>query len=161
MKKTVCAMVCLGLAAQAQAPPSPAATRDANLKEYVELLRKDVKKDKVAIISELMDLTPEQSAKFWPVYNEYDKALTKFLDDRVRLIKMYADNYDALTDQKATEIANGFLDMERNRNELKRQYLQKMGQALTPKLAVRFLQIESQLEKIIDLQIAASLPIVE
>ena len=77
------------------------------------------------------------------------------------MIKLYADNFGALTHQRAMQIANGFLDLEGKRNELKRQYLQKMSQVLTPKLAVRFLQIESQLEKIIDLQIAANLPIVE
>jgi len=161
MRRTLLILAGLGLGVSAQAPPSPAATREANLKEYVALLRKDVNKDKVTILSDLMELSPEESAKFWPLYNEYDKALTKLLDNRVALIKMYADNYGKLTDQKAEEIATGILNMERDRIELRRQYLQRVGQALTVKLAVRFLQIETQLEKIIDLQIASSLPIVE
>ena len=161
MQKKLCIFICLSVGAFAQAPPSEGENRDANLKQYVDLLRKDIKTNKVAIISDLMELTPDQAAKFWPLYNEYDKALTKLLDDRVRLIKSYADNYGSLTDQKAAEIATGVLNMEQGRIELKRQYLTKMGKSLTPKLAVRFLQIESQLEKIVDLQISASLPIVE
>jgi hypothetical protein len=36
-----------------------------------------------------------------------------------------------------------------------------LSQALTAKDAARWLQIESQIEKVIDLQILASLPIVE
>ena len=161
MKKSLIVLICLGASAWAQAPPSKAASKEANVKEYITLLRQDVQKQKVAILTELMDLSAEDAAKFWPVYNEYDKELTKLKDERVSLIKDYADNFGSLTDEKATQLANGFLDLDGKRNDLKRQYLQKVGQALTPKLAVRFLQIETQLEKIIDLQIASNLPIVE
>jgi hypothetical protein len=141
--------------------PSPEETKEANLKAYVDLLRKDVKKDKVAILTELMQLSPDEAAKFWPVYNEYDKALTKLGDERIAFIRMYAENETTLTDQKATQIVTGLLDIEGRRNQLKREYLKRMSHALSGKLAARFLQIESQLERVVDLQVAASLPIVE
>jgi hypothetical protein len=141
--------------------PSPDETKEANLKAYVDLLRKDVKKDKVAILTDLMQLGPDESAKFWPVYNEFDKALTKLADERIAFIRMYAENYGSLTDQKASQIAMGLLDIEGRRNQLKKDYLQRMSQSLSGKVAARFLQIESQLERVIDLQIAASLPVVE
>ena len=145
----------------AQDAPSAADTKEANLKAYVELLRKDLKKDKVAILTELMQLSPEESAKFWPVYNEYDKALTKLADERISFIRMYAANLGSLTDAKAMQIATGLLDLEGRRNQLKKEYLQRMSQTVSVKQAVRFVQIENQIEKLVDLQIAASLPIVE
>ena len=157
----LCLMATVGLPVQAQVPPTAEETKEANLKTYVNLLRKDLKRDKVAILTELMELNPEQAAKFWPVYNEYDKGLTKLADERIALIRMYAENYGSLTDQKVTHIATGLLELEGRRNQLKKQYFQRMSQAVSPKLAARFLQIENQIEEIIDLQIAASLPIVE
>ena len=152
------ALVCAAAPAQ---QPTAEQTREANLKAYVDLLRKDVKKDKVAILSDLMQLSPEDASKFWPVYNEYDKALTVLADERVALIRMYAENFGTITDQMATKLATGFMDLDTKRNQLKRQYFQRMSAALNPKLATRFLQIENQLEKIIDLQIASSLPVIE
>jgi hypothetical protein len=152
------------IVAAAAAPPQKAPVdqnKEANLKAYVDLLRKDVKKEKVAILSELMELSPEESAKFWPVYNEYDKALTTIHDGRVALIKLYSDSYGSMTDQVATKLANGALDLDAKRNDLKRQYFQKFSQTLNPRIGARFLQIENQLEKIIDLQIASSLPVIE
>lgn len=149
------------LAFAAPQQPSAAANQEANLKAYVDLLRKDVKKEKVAIITELMELGPEDSAKFWPVYNEYDKALTALADERIALIRYYSENYQAMTDEAATKLANGVFDLEAKRNNLKRQYFEKMSKALNAKLAARFLQIENQLEKIIDLQIASRLPVIE
>jgi hypothetical protein len=167
-----CALAFTAILAVASGQQSPAAketeerptakqTEEANLKAYVGLLRKDVKKEKVSIITELMGLSPEESAKFWPVYNEYDKALTVLGDERIGLIRMFAESYGSMTDQMATKLAMGVLDLEGKRNQLKRQYFERMSKALTPITAARFLQIESQLEKIIDLQIASSLPIVE
>ena len=147
--------------ALAQKPPSSKETKEANLKAYVDLLRKDIKKDKVAILTELMQLDPDEAAKFWPVYKDFDKALTKLADERIALIRMYAENQDNLTDQKATQIAMGMLDLEGRRNQLKKDYFQRISQALSGKLAARFLQIESQIERVLDLQIADSLPVVE
>ena len=157
----LCLMALAGLLVLAQAPPTAEETKEANLKTYVDLLRKDLKRDKVAILTELMELSPEEAAKFWPVYNEYDKALTKLGDERIAFVRMYAENYGLLTDQKVTQIATGLLDLEGRRNQLEKQYFQRMSQAMSPKLAARFLQIEDQIEKIIDLQIASILPVVE
>lgn len=145
----------------AQEAPSALETKETNLKAYVNLLRKDLKKDKVAILTELMQLGPEESAKFWPVYNEYDKALTKLGDERIAFIRMYAENYGSLTDLKVTQIATGLLDVEERRTQLKREYFQRMSQTVSVKQAARFLQIETQIEKLVDLQVAAMLPIVE
>jgi hypothetical protein len=55
----------------------------------------------------------------------------------------------------------GLMDLESRRVELRKQYSPLMSQALTVKDAARWLQIESQMEKLIDLQILSSLPIVE
>jgi len=167
LKRFLAVIGCSGLlaltapAVPAQEPPTAEETREANLKAYVDLMRKDLKEDKVAILTELMELSPEEASKFWPVYNEFDKELTKLADQRIALVRMYAENYGSLTDQKVTELALGVLDLEANRNGLKRKYFQRISQAVTPKLAARFLQIENQIEKIVDLQIASSLPIVE
>lgn len=167
MRKTTNYLASLGILAiacplaMAQEPPTAQQTQEANIKAYIELLRKDVKKDKVSILTELMDFGPGDAAKFWPVYNEYDQALTKLGDERIAFIRMYAENYSALTDEMATKIATGMMDIEGRRVELRKQYLPRMIETLGAKAAVRWLQIEAQLEKVLDLQILASLPIVD
>src|SRR3954452_8254668 len=151
----------LAVAAATAQTPTPEQTQEANLKAYISMMRKDLKKDKVSILTELMALEPDQSAKFWPVYNEYDKALTKLSDERVVFIRMYADNFSSLTGDMATKVALGIMDVEARRVDLRKQYFLRLGKVLTPKDAVRWLQIEAQMEKLVDLQILSSLPIVE
>ena len=147
--------------AQATKVATPDDTREANLRAYVELLRSDVRSQKAAILTELMDFTEAEDAKFWPVYREYETELAKVNDDRLALIKEYAENYEKLTDEVADRLARGALDVEGRRNGLKARYYDRFKSVLSPKAAARFLQIENQMLLILDLQIAASLPIVQ
>ena len=45
-------------------------TKNQNLRAYVELLRSDVRAQKVAILTELMELNEAQDTGFWPIYRE-------------------------------------------------------------------------------------------
>jgi len=147
--------------AQAPKVASPSDTREANLRAYVELLRSDVRSQRVAIITELMGFTEAEDAAFWPVYREYETELGKVNDDRLALVKEYAASYGTLTDAVADRLARGALDVEGRRNALKARYYDRFKSVLSPKAAARFLQIENQMLLILDLQIAASLPIVQ
>jgi len=136
-------------------------TREANLRAYTELLRSDLRSQKTAIITELMDFTEAEDAKFWPVYREYEAELVKINDDRIALIMEYAAHYEKLTDEVADRLARGALDLEGRRNALKARYYDRFKTVVSPKTAARFLQVENQILLILDLQIAASLPIVQ
>jgi hypothetical protein len=149
-------------AAKSQAPAaqdSEQQTKALNLSAYAELLRSDVRAQKVAIITEVMGFTDKEDEAFWPIYREYDLEMAKLGDERVALIADYAKNYANVTDEVADRLASRALELESRRQELKGQVYQKVKKALSPLTAARFLQVEHQLLLLIDLQIAASLPI--
>lgn len=143
----------------AKAPPAD--SRDVNLRAYVELLRSDVRAQKVAILTEMMEFTEAEDTAFWPIYREYDVELSTINDDRLKLIGEYAKSYDTMTDAIADRIAKGALDLESRRQALKLKYYDRVKGALSPKQAARFLQVENQLLLLIDLQIASALPVVQ
>ena len=151
------------IAQQPSAEIHPAATesQETNIRAYVELLRVDVKTKKTAIFTEIMQFNALQAAKFWPIYNEYDTELQKLNDQKLAGIQEYAKNFGSMTDEKADELAMLALELENKRNDLKKTYYEKVREQLGGIVAARFLQIENQLLMVIDLQIAASLPIVE
>ena len=163
---TVCALAGLvvisaGPTFCAQEKASQSETQEQNIDTYVNLLREDVQKQKVAITSQLMQLSPEQAAIFWPIYNEYAKELSALGDLRLRAIKEYAANYSSLSDEKATELAKMRFEYEEGLLAMKKKYFEKLSKALTLKLAARFFQIENQLLDVIDLQVASNLPIIQ
>jgi hypothetical protein len=144
-----------------QPAATPAETKDLNLRAYVELLRADVRAQKVAFLTELMEFTEAEDKAFWPIYRAYDTELSAINDERVSGIEEYARSYDKVSDALADKLATKALELEGRRTALKEKYFTRLKGALSPKTAARFLQVENQLLLIIDLQIAASLPIVK
>jgi hypothetical protein len=145
----------------ANAQAAATETQETNINAYVELLRSDVRSKKVAILTELMQFNDEQSAKFWPIYREYDVELQKLNDQKLAGIKDYANNYASMTDEKASELGKLALELENNRIEIKKKYFEKVREQLGGIVAARFLQIENQMLMVLDLQISSSLPVVE
>lgn len=146
-------------AAPTKATASPESTEEQNLKEYIALLRKDVRSQKSAVMSAVMQLDPDQAAKFWPIYRDYDDELKKVNDLRQANIEEYANSYSQLTDAKADELIQNALTYQKQRLDLLAKYYDRMKESLGAVTAARFMQVESQLLLIIDLQIDASLPL--
>jgi predicted GH43/DUF377 family glycosyl hydrolase len=147
------------LGAQAPVPADQQQDTSLNLSAYAELLRQDVRTMKVAIITEVVGFTEEEDRAFWPIYREYDLEMSKLADERIRMIRDYADNFAAITDERAASLAATALDLEARRNAAKAACYQRVKTALSPRTALRFLQVEHQLQLLIDLQIAAALPV--
>ena len=59
---------------------------------YLELLRQDIRTQKVAIVTQAMQLSDEDGAKFWPIYREFDNESMKLGDTYIALIKKYGEN---------------------------------------------------------------------
>ena len=132
-----------------------------NLAAYIELLRKDVRQQKSEIMGSVMVLDADDAAKFWPIYAQYDEALTRLNDQRAENIKEYARTYTQMTDAKANELIQKAWTYQKQRAELLAKTYDQVKQALGAITAARFAQVEHQLLLLIDLQIASALPVVE
>jgi hypothetical protein len=110
-------------------------------------------------MSDVMALDTDQAVVFWPIYKDFETDYTKIGDEILALVRNYSENYAQLTNELADQLATKLLDIEQNRNELKRLYYSKFKSALNPITAARFLQVENQLEKIMDLRISSQLPV--
>jgi hypothetical protein len=87
--------------------------------------------------------------------------MTKLSEERVELIAQYGRNYATLTDAMAATLGTKALELEGRRQAVKAKHFEIIKKALSPRTALRFLQVEQQLLLIIDLQISAALPIVK
>ena len=136
-------------------------SQEQNIRAYIELMRADIKAQKVQIITEVMHLNDQEAATFWPIYREYDLEFSKLGDEKLAIIQDYARNYLNMTDEKADQLARRVLELDEKRQDLRKKYYERFKKALSPVLAARFTQVENQIEMVIDLQIASSLPIIE
>jgi len=128
--------------------------------EWLELLRSDIKTQKVELLTAAMKFTPQEADIFWPIYRQYEVELSKNGDARIALIKDYAANYETMTDVKAKELTEQMFKVEDERTKLRKDYFKKVEKALNATEAARFIQVERQIGLLLDTQIAAEMPLV-
>jgi hypothetical protein len=128
---------------------------------YLELLKSDVRAEKVSIINDVMEFTDAEAARFWPVYRAYDRQLAMIVDDRIEMIKEFAAKYGTFDDRTAKEMAERAFRLEARRTGLKRKFFPRFSKAVGAKRAAQFFQLERQINLLIELQIAAQLPLLD
>ena len=66
-----------------------------------------------------------------------------------------------MTDDQANDLALKVFNLEEKRTDLKRKYFKKFRKVIPALKAARFFQIENQINMVIDLQVAGSLPLIK
>ena len=122
------------------------------------LLRVDIAAKKTRVLSDAMLLNSPEGAAFWPVYRQYERELAEFNDNRLALIKEYTQNYKSLDDAKAKELIEKSFELQERRLSLLRKYAGELQKSLPTKRVAMFIQVESQLLRLIDLQASVELP---
>ena len=133
--------------------------QDAALDSQIESLRADIRADKVALITEAMQLSEKDAKIFWPIYRNYEFDLGKIQDQRVAIVKSYAEKFASISDSDAKSLLEKSLDFEAQRTQLKKKYAGEFEKAKLPNLVIaKFFQLEHRLDLVLDISLAAELP---
>ena len=99
---------------------------------------------RVAFITERLQLTPEEAQKFWPVYNEYRDKKMKLEKQKVKLVRDYSSRESTLTDKEAAKIAGEYVALEQKQADLLVAYNKKFLEVLPPQKVLRLYRAENQ-----------------
>lgn len=156
--KSVCAAV---LAATMLA--SPAALAEDKPADNMAILVEKVRADKKLLVASNMELTEQEAAAFWPVYEAYQKDL-QALNSRTRIaIESYASAYNqgAVPDETAKKLLDEALAIEADEVDLKRSYVSKFQKVLPAAKVARYYQIENKVRAAVRYELAAAIPLVK
>jgi len=131
-----------------------------NINAYADMIRKDLRSEKRAVIRDSIGLDAAQEPKFWAVYDEYEKEFKALWDRRLANTKRYADHYEKMTDAVADQLALAFLKNDEFADALRAKYYARLKDAVGARLAARFLHVESSLDRLLELQVLAQIPLV-
>lgn len=106
---------------------------------------------RIAIITSRLDLTTEESEKFWPLYNEYRKKVDKLHQDRMELIdgKMQSDSINALSDGEAEKVLSSILKINDEYARVQNEYYKRFQKLLGPRRALELYRSEVQFKRAI------------
>ena len=127
----------------------------------IQLLRSDVQSAKNDIIAHTMQFTDTESTAFWPVYRDYARDQQAIGDERVQLIKDYAANFDTMNNDKAKDLAERMMNIEKKTINLRESYWPKFVNVLGAKRAAKFYQVDYRLSLIINVKLASEIPIIQ
>jgi Spy/CpxP family protein refolding chaperone len=129
--------------------------------EDIQMMRKDIRSQRKQIIAANLKLTDSEAEKFWPVYEQYISDLVKINATKYRLIKQYVQSRGALTDSEAENAPTQWVSVDQSVAELRKKYIPTFRKVLSPKNTALFYQLDRRVQLIIDLQLAAALPMIE
>lgn len=128
--------------------------------EFMEALKADVSTVHMDVMQASIMLQPGQAGTFWGIYDEYLKELGTITEGRATLLKDFAQAFQTMTDEEATDLGGRALDLRAETLQLRRRYFERIAGEVSGKAAGQFLQIENQLQTILDLGVALEVPII-
>lgn len=128
---------------------------------YIEIVRSTIKTEKKALIAEVMELSDAENIPFWEVYNEYDEKHYKLNTDYFSVVMDFADNFENMSEEKATELLNKATKYNIDAAKLEKTYIKKMTKVISPQKTVRFFQAMNKIQVMIDAELAAEIPLLE
>ena len=137
-----------------------ALAQDTALDSDIQILRSDIRADKTKLVSENMEFSDSEAKAFWPVYQSYETDLTNLNNEKVLLIKEYANSYDHMTDEEATSLTARNLALEKKRIDLKEHYFKRFSKVVPAKTAARFMQVDNRIDLLLNVQLASAIPLV-
>ncbi len=133
--------------------------------EYFETdirgIRTDIREVAKEIVAENLELTTEQAKIFWPLYDEYMAELALLGDKEVKLTEEYMLNFYLMEEKTASNLLDEVLNLERDKQSLKSEYIRKMKKVLPAKVVGKFYQIDRRLSLLIDAEKVSRIPILK
>jgi hypothetical protein len=128
--------------------------------DLIEVARSMLKTDRQAVVVATMELTDTESKDFWPLYREYRFEMDKVNDGLMKLVVEYSKLYPAVPDERAEQMLKDYTEFQRKQVDMRTSYLKKFSKVLPAAKALRFAQVETRLDLVIQLQLAARVPLV-
>ena len=141
MKKVIsvlCALVVLSLGAFAQGPQGPRRGGDNGWRERVRA-------EKVAFLTEEIDLTESEAQVFWPIYNEIQKSQRDGFEAVKNAYDAMAKGVEEKKSSKEMEkLVKAYIDAKEKNEGIETKYLNKLLKVLPAEKVARYYVAEEK-----------------
>jgi hypothetical protein len=128
--------------------------------DELKMIRDYLKTEKKDLVKEYMKLDDAQSAKFWPLYDEYQGERSKIGNERIQVIKDYGNQYPTMTDDQASSLFKRAVSNDKAYTKLQEKYFKKFSKAISPIKAAQFIQLEDYFRSMIRAEVQDAIPFI-
>lgn len=115
------------------------------------------------IIREDLRMSDEESAGFWPVYEEYHTEIMVVRDRQATMVADFLKTYHdgALTNEYAEVLIKDHFDIKDDLLRVQEKFVRKFRKVLPALKVARFYQLENKMDAETDAQLALFVPLVD
>lgn len=113
-------------------------------------IQEKIKAQKIAFITDKLELTSKEAQQFWPIYNEYEAKVEKIKSEDLRPLKKEMRQGD-VSDKRAVEILEKLLEAETKMHSAKLQLVENLKTVISAKKIIMLKVAEDQFnQKLLD-----------
>ena len=127
----------------------------------IDLMRQDIRSERKKVVAANMPLSEVEATKFWPVCDRYIGETIKVNDLRFAVLKDYAETYDTATEEQADSFIKRWVALDGDNAQLRLKYIPEFEKVISHKKTAMFFQIDRRVSIMIELQLAARVPLIE
>jgi len=121
--------------------------------------RSVVTADRQAVVVATMEFTDAEAKAFWPLYRQYRSDMAKIGDELINLVLEYAKAYPNVPEEQAKRMLKTYTYLQQKQTEKRTAHLKKFAKVLPAAKALRFAQVETRLDLLVQLQLVAGVPL--
>lgn len=99
---------------------------------------------KIAYITDKLDLSVEESQKFWPIYNDYQKD-SRALKEKYQI--NYRENRDNMSDQEASQFVDNKMAYASESLSLKEDYVRDLKKILSIQKVATLVTLDNEFKR--------------
>lgn len=98
--------------------------------------------EKVAFLTNSLDLTPEEAQQFWPIYNQMEKETSKCQRQRHELESQVRDGGQGLSDKEMIKLTREHVTLSKTEADLQEKYNEEFLKVLPPEKVIKLYKAE-------------------
>ena len=145
---------------QPAAESAVSAESGVSIEDMLRAIRGDLQNSRADIMAKNVQLTSAQAAQFWPLFDSYQKEQNVIMDDQLKQVQWFIENFEQADDAAALKLIAAHLERDTKMTALRQAWLGRFQQVLGAKLAVRVMQIDRRVSLMQQAYVASKIPLV-
>lgn len=117
------------------------------LREKLQQKKDQVRAMKIAFITSELNLTPDEAAKFWPLFNEFEEKQKAIRQDKIKNYIDRSQGSDKLTEKEAQNLLNQMETAEEELHQLRKKFVANLKGVLPATKILKLKKAEEEFSK--------------
>lgn len=125
------------------------------------LIRQTLQTEKRTLVADNMNLVADEEKIFWDIYDQYEAEYSTVLKEKITILKDYLEKYHSISDEEAAKMMEKTFVLDRKSEKIREKYYKRIKKVMSVTHAVRFIQIERQLETFVKIMTYEETPLLD